>query len=273
MNNYRIGFIGAGNMGSCLIYGLLKQGYSAEQLWVSDHHSDTLHAMQIKGIHTSLENGPVAANADILVLAIKPNMMKAAIAELAIDLQIHRPLIVSIAAGITTAQITKWLIKTPCPIVRAMPNTPALIGLGMTGLFASPGISQPLHNAVTQVFQAVGEITWLNEESLMDIVTALSGSGPANFFYFMECLSAAGVALGLPAEIASKLTLQTALGAANLALQSPDSLPALRQKVTSKGGTTEQGINVLKDGKMAELLQQMLSAATKHGKTLREQYD
>lgn len=272
-SNYRIGFIGAGNMGSCLIQGLLKQGYPAEQLWVSDHHPATLQALEKEGVHTHLQNGPVAANVDILVLAIKPNVMKATITELAAHFKTHRPVIVSVAAGITTTQITKWLLKTPCPVVRAMPNTPALIRLGMTGLFAAPNMNPSLHHAVTELFQAVGEITWLGEESLMDVVTALSGSGPAYFFYFIECLTAAGVTLGLSAETARKLTLQTALGAAHLALQSPDAVSTLRQKVTSKGGTTEQGINTLKDGKMAELLQQMLSAATIHGKTLREQYD
>ncbi len=273
MTLQRIGFIGAGNMGSCLISGLLKQGYAPENLWVCDHHAEIGQRMAaLWGIHNTNNTAELAENVDVIVLAVKPNSMQAAINSFASRLPTHHPLILSIAAGISTTQIAKWLIA-PCPIARAMPNTPALLGQGMTGLFATDAVNSTQRDLLSQLFSAVGEIVWLTNESEMDIVTALSGSGPAYFFYFMECLIEAAKAQGLAVEIARKLTFQTALGAAEMVLHTEDSVHELRQKVTSKGGTTEQGINTLKDGKMAELLQQMLDSATKHSKTLREQYN
>ncbi|MCS5712611.1 pyrroline-5-carboxylate reductase [Candidatus Berkiella aquae] len=269
----RIGFIGAGNMGSCLIHGLLKQGLLPNTLWVSDHHLEHLQPLAALGLNTAEENATIATNVDILVLAVKPNSMKSIIEALSAHLQSHRPLMISIAAGITTQQIATWLKQTPCPIVRAMPNTPALLGQGITGLYASDLVNASQQAMVSQLFEAVGQIIWLSDESLMDVVTALSGSGPAYFFYFIECLIEAGVSLGLSEEDARKLTFQTALGAAMMVQNSTESPSVLRQKVTSKGGTTEQGIKVLKDGKIAELLKQMLSAAFERGKTLSRTFD
>jgi pyrroline-5-carboxylate reductase len=270
---HRIGFIGAGNMGSALIYGLIKKGYPSQLLWACDHHPENLQALTQLGINTTEDADFVAANVEILVLAIKPNSIKSTMMELLTLLQTHRPLIVSIAAGITTLQMTMWQGQIACPIIRAMPNTPALLGLGMTGLFATQTVSKTMREAVSRLFASVGQIAWFTNEADMDVVTALSGSGPAYFFYFMECLIQAAISQGLSEEIARKLTFQTAVGAAEMAQKNPNSITLLREKVTSKGGTTEQGINVLKDGNMAELLQTMLAQATKHGKTLSEQYD
>lgn len=274
MTEQRIGFIGAGNMGSCLISGLLKQGFAPSQLVVCDHHPEIGQRMASEWhIHNTTSTAELAANVDMIVLAVKPNSMQTTINSFVNALTTHRPLVVSIAAGISTTQIAKWLNNTSCPIARAMPNTPALLGKGMTGLFATDAVNDLQRHLLSHLFGAVGEIAWLTNESDMDIVTALSGSGPAYFFYFMECLIEAAKAQGLSEEIARKLTFQTALGAAEMVLHTTDSVRELRQKVTSKGGTTEQGINVLKDGKMPELLQQMLEAAAKHSKTLREQYN
>ncbi len=270
---HRIGFIGAGNMGSALINGLIKKGYSPQLLWVCDHHPENLQALKNQGVNTAEDPDFVAANVEILVLAIKPNSIKSTIMALQTHLQTHRPLVVSIAAGITTLQMTLWQGQTACPIIRAMPNTPALLGVGMTGLFATETVSKAMREAVSRLFVSVGQIAWFANEADMDVVTALSGSGPAYFFYFMECLIQAAISQGLSEEIARKLTFQTAVGAAEMAQKSQDSITLLRQKVTSKGGTTEQGINVLKDGNMALLLQTVLAQATKHGKTLSEQYD
>ncbi|HRE33088.1 MAG TPA: NAD(P)-binding domain-containing protein, partial [Candidatus Berkiella sp.] len=160
----RIGFIGAGNMGSCLIHGLLKQGFPANILWVSDHHPEHLQPLATLGIHTSQDNANIAANVDILVLAVKPNSMKSSIEALLANLQSHRPLIISVAAGITTQQLAKWLIQAPCPIVRAMPNTPALLGRGITGLYASPLVTSLQQTMASQLFEAVGQIVWLTDE-------------------------------------------------------------------------------------------------------------
>jgi len=274
MTQQRIGFIGAGNMGSALIEGLLKRHYPPQLIWVCDHHPEKTQAIATKwAIHATQNNQEVAANVDILVLAVKPSSMKETIVDLKKTLQSQRPLLISIAAGITTLQIMRWQNEASCDVVRAMPNTPAMMGLGMTGLFATAAVNKSLREAVSRLFVCVGQIAWLANESDMNVVTALSGSGPAYFFYFMECLIDAGMALGLSEEIARKLTFQTALGAAQMVQHSNVKVGELRQKVTSKGGTTEQAINVLKDGKMAELLQAMLASATKHGQTLSEQYD
>jgi len=270
---HRIGFIGAGNMGGALMEGLLKRGYPPKLLWACDHHAQKLEALAKLGVNITQDPDFVTTNVEILVLAVKPNSIKSTLVALQSLLKMHRPLVVSIAAGITTSQIALWQGIDACPIVRAMPNTPALVGTGMTGLFATPSVSKAMREAMSRLFVTVGQIAWFTNEADMDVVTALSGSGPAYFFYFMECLINAATELGLSEEIARKLTFQTALGAAQMAQKSPENIKALRQKVTSKGGTTEQGINVLKDGKMAELLQAMLEAATKHGKTLSEQYD
>lgn len=274
MTEQRIGFIGAGNMGNCLINGLLKQGFASQNLWVCDHHAEIGQRMATEwGIQNTHSTATLASSVDVIVLAVKPNSIQTVINSITDVLQTHRPLVLSIAAGISTEQIAKWLSRTPCPIARAMPNTPALLGQGMTGLFATEAVNSSQRELLSQLFNAVGQTVWLTNESDMDIVTALSGSGPAYFFYFMECLIEAAKSQGLSEEIARKLTFQTALGAAKMVLNTPDSVQQLRQKVTSKGGTTEQGINVLKDGKMAELLQHMLAAVTQHSKTLREQYN
>jgi len=272
MTQYRIGFIGAGNMGSALMAGLIKQGYPASLLTFCDHHTQNVQAMSKLGVSVA-EQAVMVANADILVLAVKPSSMKATVQELFATPRKQPPLLVSVAAGITTSQILKWLLPNTAPIIRAMPNTPALLGAGMTGLFATAQVSETMHSAVSDIFSAVGKIAWFTQESEMDIVTALSGSGPAYFFYFMECLIDSAVSLGLDEEIARQLTFQTALGAAQMAQQNTDSIKELRQKVTSKGGTTEQGINTLKNGKMAELLQATLLAAHQRSKTLSEEYD
>ncbi|MGE3320451.1 MAG: pyrroline-5-carboxylate reductase [Candidatus Berkiella sp.] len=273
MTQQRIGFIGAGNMGTALIRGLINQGYPTSLLTVCDHHPQNVQAMSALGVNVSEQAALVATNVDILVLAVKPSSMKSTVQDLFATPQKQPPLLVSVAAGITTSQIQQWQAPNTAPIIRAMPNTPSLLGVGMTGLFATDKVNNTMQMAVSDIFSAVGKITWLNKESDMDIVTALSGSGPAYFFYFMECLIESAISLGLNDDIARQLTFQTALGAAQMAQQSPDSIKELRQKVTSKGGTTEQGINALKGGNMAELLQNALRAAYQRGKTLSEEYD
>ncbi len=268
-----IGFIGGGNMGSCLIGGLIKKGYPKQHLLVSDHGADTCRALQQTwDIYTTAHNLEMAKRADILVLAVKPQHLKNVLLEIASEVPTSI-LIISIAAGITTVQIKRWLGNAQANVIRAMPNTPALLGHGITGLFAAKNISHTQRQQAEQLLSCVGETVWVEEEGLMDVVTALSGSGPAYFFYMMECLIKAGSDLGLPEEISSKLTLHTALGSALMALNSKEDILSLREKVTSKGGTTEQGINTLKDGKLAALIANVLKAATLRGQSLSEQYD
>lgn len=270
----RIGLIGGGNMGSCLVGGLIRHGHPSQQILVVDHNEKHRAQLEEKWqIFTTSNPKEILSQIHILVLAVKPQSMRAVVEEIAPLIDPQQTLIVSIAAVITTTQIQRWLSRSEFPVVRAMPNTPALLGVGITGVYASPQVNSAWQQQATILLQALGEVVWVKEEGLMDIVTALSGSGPAYFFYFMESLINSATALGLPEEIASKLTFNTALGSATMALHCNEDIMTLREKVTSKGGTTEQGINVLKDGKLQDLLAKTLTAATSRGKTLSEQYD
>jgi len=263
-----IGIIGAGNMGSALIGGFLRNHIAPGAIWVGQHGSEKCAALAKQWhVHATTDNVQVATLADILLLAIKPAAIPALLKTLRPALS-PQTLIISIAAGITTTQIEHWLEGTSFAIIRAMPNTPALLGEGITGMFANPTVSATQKALGAQLLQTVGKTVWLETESLMDVVTALSGSGPAYFFYVMEALIAGAQQLGLPEEIARELTLQTALGSATMAQQSSQSLAQLRQKVTSPGGTTEQGINALKDGKLSDLLLTALRQATLRAQSL-----
>lgn len=270
----KIGLIGGGNMGSCLVGGLIRHGHPSQQILVVDHNEQHRAQLEQKWeVFTTATPKDIISQVQILVLAVKPQSMREVIEEIAPIIDPQQTLLVSIAAGITTKQIQRWLLHPEFPIVRAMPNTPALLGVGITGLYATPQVNSTRLRQAETLLKALGEVVWIKDEALMDVVTALSGSGPAYFFYMMEGLIKSAITLGLPPEIASKLTLNTALGSATMALHSNEDITTLREKVTSKGGTTEQGINVLKDGKLQDLLVKTLTAATSRGKTLSEQYD
>ncbi|MFI4937415.1 MAG: pyrroline-5-carboxylate reductase [Candidatus Berkiellales bacterium] len=270
---HKIGIIGGGNMGECLIGGLIHQGHSPQKIWVADQQEEKLSNLHNKWqIFTSVHNQKVASEVDILVLAVKPQSMKMVVEDLRLTFDPQKTLLVSIAAGITTQQIQHWLNNLAIPVIRAMPNTPALYGYGITGLYATSSSTSEQKQQAENLMTALGQTVWIHEESQMDIVTALSGSGPAYFFYFMEALINGAKSLGLPADAASKLTFYTALGSAQMVLNSQEDILSLRQKVTSPGGTTEQGIKALKDGKLPELLLNTLQAATLKGKQLSEQY-
>lgn len=272
----KIGFIGGGNMGSALVGGLLSQKITTNNIIVADTDPQICSSLQDKwGISTTNKVLDVATRVDILVLAIKPQQMKTVLMEIASVFNAKQTLLISIAAGITTTQIIKWLDKPDCQLVRAMPNTPALLGEGISGVFANKNVSPSNRQQAMHLLNAVGQTVWIEDEEQMDLVTALSGSGPAYFFYLMEALINSATTLGLPREIASLLTLQTALGSAKMAQKSHPSedVATLRTKVTSKGGTTEAGIKVLKDGKLDGLIENTLKAAAKRGKELSQQYD
>ncbi len=236
-----IGFIGAGNMASSLIGGLLASGYPLSHLLASNLSLAALESLATLGIYTTTDNLAVANAADILVLCVKPKDMATLCSELANILTQKNTLVLSIAAGITTAAIQQWT-GNPLPLVRTMPNTPALVGAAMTGLYATPQVNPAQRACAEEIMRAVGAILWVETESQLDIVTALSGSGPAYFLYFMEALRDAGIQLGLSAEAAHFLVGQTAFGAAKLALENNETWSSLRQKITSPGGTTEQAI-------------------------------
>ncbi len=249
-------------MACSLIGGLLSDGYPAKKICVSDPNNERIAALHVNfpRINTTNSNETAAEHADIVVFAVKPQILKAAAQGLSKTLSSSKALVLSIAAGIKESDINKWL-GNHHPIVRTMPNTPAFVQSGATALYANSHTSTEQRNQAESIMRAVGLTLWVENEDQMDAVTAVSGSGPAYFFLVMEAMEKAGINLGLTQETARLLTLQTAFGAAKMALESDESCETLRTRVTSPGGTTEQAINTLIDGEILALFDKALKAA------------
>lgn len=263
MNQSNIAFIGAGNMASSLIGGLVRQGCQKENLFVSDPSEEQTQALVSEyGLNACENNKQAALQADVLVLAVKPQVMKDVLADIKSAVTQKQPLIISIAAGIPLATFSS-VLGDKTAVVRCMPNTPSLVGAGATGMIPNPNVSQNQQVLAEQVLGAVGLALWVKNEAQINAVTALSGSGPAYFFLLMESMIAAGQSLGLDAETAKELTLQTALGAATMARQSDVSPGILRERVTSPGGTTEQALRTFEAGGFKPLVESALAAAEK----------
>ncbi|WP_137885930.1 pyrroline-5-carboxylate reductase [Pseudomonas sp. 2FE] len=269
MSDTRIAFIGAGNMAASLIGGLRAQGMEAARIRASDPGAEKRAKIAAEyGIAVVADNAEAIQGADVIVLAVKPQAMKTVCQALAPSLS-GTQLIVSIAAGITCASLQNWLGAQP--IVRCMPNTPALLRQGASGLYANALVSAAQRQQAEQLLAAVGVALWLDEEQLIDAVTAVSGSGPAYFFLLIEAMTAAGEKLGLPRATAAQLTLQTALGAARMAVSSEVEAAELRRRVTSPAGTTEAAIKALQAGGFEALVEQALNAAARRSAELAEQ--
>jgi len=261
MKQTSIGFIGGGNMAGSLIGGLIHDGCSADMLWVTDPDDDHLQQFSERfGIHTSNDNLELIGACEVVVLAIKPQILATVGAEISELLQRRQPLVLSIAAGVRSTDIERWLGGN-ISLVRVMPNTPALVQSGAAALFANTAVSQAERDLAESIMRAVGLTLWVDDEAAMDAVTALSGSGPAYLFLVMEVMEKAARELGLPAETARLLTLQTAFGAAKMALESDQDAAELRRRVTSPGGTTEAALKVLTDGNIEQLFADALGAA------------
>jgi pyrroline-5-carboxylate reductase len=272
MSTPRIAFIGGGNMAASLIGGLRAQGIPATSICASEPGADKRAELEAThGIETFADNGRALTGADVVVLAVKPQVMQAVCRDLAAHLQSDQ-LIVSIAAGINCASLQEWLgAQAPRAIVRCMPNTPSLLRQGVSGLYANAQVSEGQKQQAEQLLSAVGLALWLNEENLIDAVTAVSGSGPAYFFLMIEAMTAAGEQLGLPRDTAAQLTLHTALGAARMACESDVEAAELRRRVTSPNGTTEAAIKAFQAGGFETLVQQAMNAAAQRSAELAEQ--
>lgn len=269
MQHPRIAFIGAGNMAISLIGGLIARGVPAEHLTASDPHAEQRERVaREQGIRVVEDNAAALEGADIVVLAVKPQVMQAVCQSLAQALPAGA-LIVSIAAGIPCASLERWLGERA--IVRCMPNTPALLHAGASGLYANAATRAAQREQAENLLDAVGLTLWLDDEAQIDAVTAVSGSGPAYFFLLMEAMSAAGERLGLDAETASLLARQTAFGAARMALVSDLSPAELRRRVTSPGGTTEAAIATFQNGNFEALVEAALKAAARRSAEMAEQ--
>lgn len=261
MQDTRIAFIGAGNMASALIGGLIADGTAPASIVASDPDPKRRERLAAgTGIAVGGDNVGVLPGAGLVVLAVKPQVIRSVAEELAPALAAHRPLVLSIAAGVRCAALRRWL-GADIPLIRAMPNTPAMIQAGASGLYAADGVTEAQRSSAERVLRAVGLVRWIDDEDQMDAVTALSGSGPAYYFLVMEAMETAARELGLSAETAHLLTLQTALGAARMAIEASEEPAELRRRVTSPGGTTERAIGVLEAGGLRALFAQALSAA------------
>ena len=260
MQDTRIGFIGAGNMASSIIGGLINRGQAPSLISASDLDTDKLDILAAKTGMAAASNEDIAQTCDVIVLAVKPQVMPAVCTALAASLNDRRPLIVSIAAGITLTALERWF-GLEAALVRCMPNTPALVGSGASGLFANARVSATQRDIADQLLGAVGLSVWVDSEADIDSVTALSGSGQAYFFLMMEAMQESAIKLGLTPAMAKSLTYQTALGAAQLAIASEEDTAQLRRNVTSPNGTTERAINHFEDGGLRQLVDGALTAA------------
>lgn len=261
MQSTRIAFIGSGNMASALIGGLIADGTAPSDLIASDPDANRRAGLAASaGIRTLDDNLNAAREADVLVLAVKPQVLKRVVNELRPALERQHPLVISIVAGIRCTAIEAWC-GTTLPLIRAMPNTPAMIQVGASVLYAAAEVSAAQRDSAERILRAVGLVRWVDDEDLMDTVTALSGSGPAYFFLVMEAMEAAATELGLAEDTARLLTLQTALGAARMAIESSEHPAALRAKVTSPGGTTERALQSFEQDGIREVFKHALTAA------------
>jgi pyrroline-5-carboxylate reductase len=260
MKTTKIGFIGGGNMAASLVNGLVASGHDPKQLWVSDINPETLDVLSANlNINVTQSNQEVINAVDVVVLAVKPQILAQVAKEIAPYIQ-QPQLVVSIAAGINQSSLSKWL-GADVAIVRCMPNTPALVLTGATALHANDKVSSEQRDLAETILRAVGIALWVDNESELDAVTAISGSGPAYYFLLMEAMEKVAVELGLSEATARLLIQQTALGAAKIALESSESPGELRRRVTSPGGTTQQAIETFEAGGFSQLVSLALHAA------------
>ncbi len=265
----KITFIGGGNMAVALIGGLRKQGFSAAGMQVIDPNPESRERLtEAFGVRCVPAADAAALHCEVLILAVKPQQMKEALAPCAGKLASQ--LVISIAAGLRLGDIARWL-GGHRKIVRCMPNTPALIGAGITGLYADPSVDLEARGTAERILKAVGSTVWIDDEGQMDAVTAVSGSGPAYVFYFIEAMENAARELGFSAEQARQLTVETFIGAARLAQQSPEPVATLRERVTSKGGTTAAALEAFAAGNAASAIRAGVMAADARGRELGDQ--
>jgi pyrroline-5-carboxylate reductase len=260
----RIAFLGGGNMATALIGGLVAKGTDPRSIAVIEVSPAARERLRARyPVRIAAASDAAMQGSEVWVLAVKPQDAKAALASIAV----HNHLVISIAAGLTLETLSRWL-GGHRKLVRCMPNTPALVGAGITGLYALPEVSAQEKATAESILAAVGEVVWVGEERLLDPVTAVSASGPAYVFWFIEQLAASAEKLGLGKETAMKLALHTVLGAAKLAASSSETPATLRRNVTSKGGTTEAALKVFDEEKLAERFMRAVEAASRRATEL-----
>lgn len=269
--NATICFIGAGNMAQSLIGGLIASGYNKKNIIATDPTEAQRNSVtQTFGIHCFADNVEAIEKSDIVVLAVKPQVLESVSHSIVDAVQSKKPLIISVAAGIRSDDINRWLGGNTA-IVRTMPNTPALIQTGATGLYANAFVSDEQQSQAEHILRAAGITVWVDEEAKLDAVTALSGSGPAYYFMFMEAMEQSAQKLGLDEKTAHLLTLQTALGAAKMALESHQDCATLRKNVTSPNGTTERAIQSFESAGLHQIVENAMQAAQTRAQELADE--
>ncbi|NMP31084.1 pyrroline-5-carboxylate reductase [Thalassotalea sp. M1531] len=264
----KVAFIGAGNMNRAIILGLINNGVSANDITVSNPSPEKREALaKDYGIKQTANNIDAAKDADVIVLGVKPHLIESVCKELASALPVNEKCFISVAAGTTMAQIQAALGGNKS-VIRSMPNTPSQLGLGVSGAFASPQVTPAQKAYADTLMKATGIVKWLDEESEIDHIIAVSGSGPAYFFLFMESMAAEAVKLGFSEQEARQLVQQTALGAANMVVENDISIAKLRENVTSKGGTTQAALKAFTDGGLPELVSTAMQAAIARAKEM-----
>ena len=265
-----IAFIGTGNMAGAILEGLIATGYPVDKLWATRRQLDKLASFAERGVNTTIDNHLAIGSADIVVISVKPQMMRDTLTELAPSLQSRKPLLISVAAGISCDSLERWA-GGELAVIRSMPNTPSLLKLGASGLFANPRVTDEQKAQASSIAEAVGIATWCDTEEGIDQVTAVSGSGPAYFFLMMEKMIESAQALGMSPEAARELTIQTAKGAAEMAAQTGIEPAQLRKNVTSPGGTTEQAINSFEQDQLGEVVLRAMTACKNRAAEMSEQ--
>lgn len=270
--NEKIAFIGAGNIASSLIAGLIADGLNGKQIWASDPSADKLNLLAERFfINTTTDNREAANHVDAIVFTVKPDVLPNVSKELSDIIQQRNCLVLSVAAGVRLSDIQRWVGATQA-IVRCMPNVAATVGNAATGLFANEHVNEDAKDLAESIMRAVGITVWLEQEEQMDIVTALSGSGPAYFFLIIEALEKAATNQGLPADIAHLLTQQTAMGAIHLSMQTNIDTSSLLASVVSPGGTTAEALKILEKNKVRDIFAEALQAAQRRAAELADQY-
>ena len=259
-------------MAQSIIGGMIKNGWDSEQVIAATPSAETRNKVRDQFGISVFEHNLEATETDAVVICVKPGMVKEVLAELSPALEAKKPLLISVAAGVTMKSLKRWSPGS-LAIVRSMPNTPALLGIGASGLFANGNVSEGQKTLTQAIFNAAGISVWVENEALIDAVIAVSGSGPAYYFLFMEAMKQKGIQMGLAADVAEKLTLQTALGAATMALGTDIDIAELRRRVCSPGGTTEQAVRSFLEGGINELVGEAMDSAAARAKQMADELD
>lgn len=272
MKSKTISFIGAGNLAQALIGGLLSSGVAPSAVIAANPSTAKCDALAEHGVRVTSDNIIAAAESDVVILSVKPQALPSVCDEIRETIQANSPLVVSVAAGVELKTLQRWL-GASTRLVRAMPNTTCMVRAGATGLFAASDIAEVDRDQVESIFHSVGMALWVEQESQLDIITALSGSGPAYLFYFLESLQTCAMTLGLPEALAKAFTAQMSYGASRMALELDQSLPALRAAITSPNGTTQAALSELEAGGLPDLIDRAMRAAAERAHALRQEMD